>query len=138
MTFAELQGVDASWLAVDCIGQIAVFTTGGEGPIPQSALPSTLDAEELLLSLNSFSACTLVANLPRPDDFVAFAKRGIFSYDWSDVHRTYSEATGCYELQASPTQPLSIERLPENLQKLAKATTFVSVTFGTKNVDLSL
>lgn len=138
MTSTDFQGVDASWLAVDSMGRIAVFTTGGEGAIPLSALPSALDAEEMLQSLEDVSDWTLVVDLPRPDDFVAFAKRGLFSYDWSDVHRTNHEALGCYELQASPVQPLSIEQLPEKLRSLAKATTLTLVTFGARYVNLHL
>lgn len=136
MRCADLQGVDASWLASDAIGQVAVFTTGGEGPIPLSALPSTFVVENMLQALQPVSAWTLIVHLPRPADFVAFAQRGLFSYDWSDVHRAHSKAAGRYDLQASPLQPLSVGQLPEDLQKLASATTLVSVRFGTKYGDV--
>ena len=138
MTSSEFQGVDASWLAVDSIGQVAVFTTGGEGPIPISALPSARDAEEMLQSLEKISECTLLVDVPRPDDFIAFARQGLFSYDWRDVHRTKREAVERYELQAIPLRPAAAEQLPEKIRLLAEATNLDSVVFGATYVDLSV
>ena len=56
VTPRDFQGVDAAWLATDAIGQVAIFTTGGEGPIPTTALVSADAAEELVLSLPETSS----------------------------------------------------------------------------------
>ena len=126
----ELHGIDAAWLATDAAGQVAVFTTGGEGPVPESALSSVETAEELVRSLREVSGFDLFAKVNRPDDFIAFAKRGLFSYDWSDVHRTNQHAIDGYELQAQPSSPLAVASLPPSLHSMALATTLSGVTFG--------
>lgn len=35
-----LQDFDIGWVATDALGQVALFTTGGPGPVPDSAIPS--------------------------------------------------------------------------------------------------
>ena len=132
----ELDEVDASWLAVDTLGQVAVFTTGGAGPIPETAMASVATGEESVQSLPEVSGHTLLTFVPRPDDFVSFAKRGLFAYDWSDVRRARSKELGGYELQAQPTSPLKISELPSSVQALAGATQLAGVVFGSRLVML--
>lgn len=130
----DLQGIDAAWLASDASGQIAVFTTGGEGPAPESAIPSIESAAGSVLALPEISDVDLLSGVPRPDDFIAFAKRGLFAYDWSDVHRLASQELGGYELQARPVQPLCLADLPAPLQTIAAATRLSGVVFGASTV----
>jgi len=52
------------------------------------------------------------------DDFVAIAERGIFAYDWSDVHRTLQDAIGVYELIAVPSKPIRVVDLPCDIAAL--------------------
>jgi len=128
----ELDGIDASWLAVDAQGQVAIFTTGGEGPIPETALASIETGEESVQSLPEVSAHELLTSMPRPTDFVSFARRGLFAYDWSDVHRVASEVSGGYELQALPISPIRVSQLPTSMQVLAGATQLAGIVFGSK------
>lgn len=126
----ELDGIDAAWLAVDALGQVAVFTTGGQGPVPDAALPSIESGEADVLSLPAVCEATRVMSVQRPDSFVAFAERGFFAYDWSDVHRTRRETIGCYELAAAPSLPVFASQLPSDLQGLASATRLIGIEFG--------
>jgi len=128
------QEFDAGWLATDAIGQVALFTTAGVGPIPDSALLSIDSAEDSVLSLPEVTDVELISAVPRPDDFVAFAKRGVFSYDWSDVHRTSHQVLGGYELQCRPLNPLTLHELPEPLRAMAQATRIPDATFGASMV----
>lgn len=128
----ELDGIEASWLAVDAHGRVAIFTTSGEGPIPETALASIEAGEESIQMLPEASSYQLLTSVPRPTDFVSFARRGVFAYDWSDVHRTASKALGAYELQALPMSPLQISQLPTSMQALAGATQLSGVVFGSK------
>lgn len=52
--------------------------------MPESAVES---GEESALALPEISGFDLLTHVHRPDDFIAFARRGLFAYDWSDVHR---------------------------------------------------
>ena len=128
--FRELLGTDAAWLAVDASGQVAVFTTGGEGPVPETAIPFTESGEELVFGLPEVTSVDLLTTVPRPDDFLAFCKRGLFAYDWSDAHRTSPNSLGGYELQARPLEPRRITDMPMPLQAVAAATQLSGVVFG--------
>jgi len=134
----DLKGIDAAWIAIDSRGQVAMLTTGGEGPVPESAIPSTEDAESEVLSLPEICGWDLLVNLPRPDDFIAFASRGFFAYDWSDIHSSKKQALGAYELQARPNRPLDLADLPPNLQALASSTRLLGASFGSTVIALDV
>jgi hypothetical protein len=125
----NLEGIDVAWLAMDSFGHIGVFTTGGKGPIPRTALPTVESAEESVALLPEVSGTELHARLSRPDDYVAFSKRGIFAFDWVDVHRVDADASNAYELIASPTVPVKLEALPAEVRALASATAFPNLAF---------
>ena len=134
----DLEGIDAAWIAIDSRGQVAMFTTGGEGHVPGSAILSTEDAESEVLALPEVCGFDLLVNLPHPDDFVAFACRGFFAYDWSDVHSSNKIALGRYELQARPNRPLILTDLPPSLQDLASSTRLLGASFGSTVIELDI
>lgn len=118
------QGVDCAWPAVDKFGNVAVFITAGEGPIPRDAIVGSalpLEAmERMLMELPVTSEWRLSISVPRPDDFIALASRGLFVYDWQDLHRSLSDRTRAYDLIAEPTSPISVGLLPDGLRNLAE------------------
>lgn len=107
------EGIDSCWLASDRDGQLCVFVTRGRGPISALALLETypLDGlEERLLALPKASDIERRIRMPRSDRLVAFAERGFFVYDWSDVHRTESYIDE-YELIALPYRPVTLDQV---------------------------
>jgi hypothetical protein len=127
------EGVDRSWLASDREGHLGVFVTGGCGPIPVLALlrDYPLDAmEEQLLKLPTTSDAHLPVRMPESSVFVQLAERGLFVYDWSDVHRTKAEQIGEYELTALPYRPLTLDLLSDDLADAARSVRF-NVAFQT-------
>jgi hypothetical protein len=123
--------IDLPWVAVDATGRLAVFTTGGEGPVPASALQALAAAEAVVAELSIVGGSNLLVDYPWPDDFVAFAERGLYAYDWCDAHRTAAAAKGCYELVAVPLRPVFIGDLPEGLRPPFEATLIADASFGT-------
>lgn len=126
------EGLDCCWLASDRIGQLGVFVTGGSGPIPaQVLLPAYPldDLEKTILELPKASDIDLRVRAPRSDRFVALAERGMFVYDWSDVHRT-EQCIDEYELVALPYRPITLDLLPESLADTARAVRFSTVSFA--------
>src|SRR5438132_124105 len=104
MDVLDPHGRDYAWVALDAVGHVAVFTNAGEGPIPTAVLTNRQEAdqaEELIHRLPQRGECQLLMTLPRPDDFIAFARRGLFAYDWRDVHQA-RDRTFRYELLARP------------------------------------
>jgi hypothetical protein len=116
------EGSDCVWIGSDREGRVGAFVTGGEGPIPAGALLShRLSVEEIegrLSELPLVTSARLRVPLKRPDDFVALARRGFFAYDWTDVHRTTSEALHAYEQIAVPETPISARELPAEIAAL--------------------
>ena len=126
------EGLDCCWLASDRIGQLALFLTGGSGPIPvQAPIPShPLDSlEKMILELPKASDIERRARTPRLGNFAALAERGFFVYDWSDVHRTeqYIEE---YELIALPYRPVTIDLLPSTLADMARDVRLGAISFA--------
>ena len=130
MTHHDFDGIDVAWMAVDVLGQVAIFTTGGVGPVPSTAVASIDITESEVDWLPETSGVDLLVNLPRTDDFVGFAKRGFFACDWSDVHRATRHRIDGYELQARPLRPLTLTDLPASMQIAAVAAKLPKVSFG--------
>ncbi|WP_018061534.1 hypothetical protein [Caulobacter sp. UNC279MFTsu5.1] len=114
--------VDLVWLAVDETDRLAAVVTGGSGPIPEQVLinddDDVLGIERALLALPSIGAASVHAQVPNPQSFKALSERGLFVYDWTDVHRVRSAEIGAYELVASPSVTLSLADLPIGLRRL--------------------
>ena len=128
MDDGTLSHYDLAWLAHDNEGRVAVFTTGGPGPIPASALASLDTAESAVRSLSE--SCDSELLDPSAIAFLAFAKRGFFAYDWTDVHRTQAASIDAYELVARPSRPAQLQDLPLPVRSIAMSTNVRSVTFG--------
>ena len=92
--------------------------TAGEGPVPAAVLESGIDVvsiEGRLLDLPIVGDALAVADVPNPSSFVDLGRRGLFVYDWTDVHRPRAQALGAYELVASPSVSIKREDLPADL-----------------------
>jgi hypothetical protein len=128
------EGIDCVWIASDREGHLGVFITAGVGPIPAEAFKSDYvpveDIEELVCDMPSKSSARLLVSVKRPDSFVDLAERGVFVYDWTDIHRTAREAAHAYEPVATPVKPIKVDELPADLAALAKALKFVDVAFA--------
>jgi hypothetical protein len=122
--------IDLPWVAVDAAGRLAVFTTADQGPVPASALQASAAVEAVVAELSVVGGSRLLVDYPRPDDFVAFAERGLYAYDWCDAHRTAAASKGCYELVAVPLRPVLIGELPEGLRLPFEATLITNACFG--------
>jgi hypothetical protein len=125
-------GLDVAWLAVDASDHVAVFQNAGQGPIPGVVLadyPHTIPTDRLIRDLPLRGDSKLLISLPSPGYFKGLARRGLFAYDWQDVHRAVNH-TKSYELLAIPSVPIILAELPEQLRELATRVRFASVRFG--------
>jgi hypothetical protein len=128
----DASGLDLVWLGADAQGWLAAFVTAGEGPVPTAALPYALgepDLESQLLLLPVRGSQVLLTTVPDPSSFIELSSRGLFVFDWTDVHRTLRDATQRYELVCRPLHPLSVEALPPALQIAARAALLEGVRF---------
>lgn len=116
--------VDALWVAADQHGAVAVFLTAGEAPIPAALLidKKTLESiEGALVELPKISKAQLLADVPWPENFIFLAERGLYVFNWTDVHRSMNEDRSMYEVVAKPRAPALLVDLPEQLQSLIRS-----------------
>jgi hypothetical protein len=115
-------GVDLVWIASDRRGEIAAFVTGGEGPIPDKAffqLELDPSPEELFAAVPESSGFEVLLGYQVASSFGALAARGVYVYDWTDVHKTAARASRSYELVARPVLPSHVGQLPQELGVIA-------------------
>ncbi len=119
------EGIDCTWLAVDRTGAVGAFVTAGKGEIPTVLLADTavdiLQVETMLMDLPVVGDAVMHVTLPRPDDYLAIASRGVHVYDWTG-HR--------YTRVATPATAIQYSALRDELQVMARLATFNSVDFG--------
>jgi hypothetical protein len=129
--------IDCVWLAVDFCETTAVFITAGEGPIPQCVLDQddfdVLDIEESVLQLPESTTGKVLIDVPRPEGYSELATRGFFVFDWTDIHLSSSECRNAYELVATPTIAIQMEKLPRSLTSIARLVRFKGVEFASSN-----
>jgi hypothetical protein len=126
------EGTDCVWLGVDQAGAVAAFVTAGEGEIPTALLTGAvvdiLQIEAMLLDLPVVGKAVMHMDLPRADDYLAMASRGLYVYDWSRNQ---------YTRFATPTVAIQHSVLTETLQVAADLAVFTSVDFP-KRTSLSI
>jgi hypothetical protein len=126
-------GLDYAWLAVDAVGHVAMFTNGGQGPIPTAVLADreqSNHAEELIDDLPWRGDDAFPDPRPPTDCYTAFARKGLFAYDWMDVHRAGVDRTLQYELLERPKVPVSVEEMEGAVATLARRVRFEAVRFS--------
>jgi hypothetical protein len=130
---------DYEWFATDSAGHVAVFITAGVGPIPISILKARELADafaEAVWKMPARGKAKMLVSLPTPDDFIHFASRGFFAYDWHDVHATFFK-TYRYQMFSRPGTPIHISELPEQFQSLLRSTALTDELFA-KNRKLDV
>jgi hypothetical protein len=133
---------DVEWVAVDRHGRVGIFTTAGEGPVPRSYLQRSSVLKrvgEAIWALPECSSAVIATTVPRPDDFLAFARRGCFAFDWVIAHQQ-SRHPSQYALQARPTTPrlFAASEWPEALRSVLVSTQSSSLDFDQDTVDVSV
>ncbi len=125
---------------MDKFGSLASFTTAGVGPIPKELVrrfPKEFRyTEERIIDLPVISKSILHVEMNDPSSFIDIAKRGIYVFDWSDVHMRQKYALDAYELTVTPLQPLKAQSLPQNLEIFTDLIAFPDEDFSkAKTID---
>ena len=123
---------DRDWFAVDAVGHLAAFITAGEGDVPTHILarhPELEEASEIIMRLPVRGCHDLLHHYPRPVDFIDYASRGIYAYDWMEVHMSSGKRQHYY-LIARPQKPVTLEDLPPSLREVFSLVRFESLLFA--------
>ena len=101
------------WLAIDNKGHLGIFTATMNAPIPDKVKSSFENYEELRrrieLTTKTTSAIVETREKGDFDDWIAYADKGFFAFDFQDIHRT--EKKNQYDLIARPARPLTVDEL---------------------------
>lgn len=132
--------MEFDWFARDRKGQLAVFTSAGQGFIPQAVFSATVvPYNEFIAAIarrTKTSAVLTFNGSGRYHDWLVFAEHGLFAYDFQDVHRIGTEKRGGYNLIYRPSVPAMTTELPEHLIHSLPA---LDTVFGSSDlVPLSL
>jgi hypothetical protein len=113
---------DRVWLASDSVGHVAALVSAGQGPVPRDAVANRfLDfflIEDVLQELPVRGDVDVVRREYAAESFVEIGKRGLFVFDWSDVH-AFTEGLDAYEKCVWPSHPIHISELPSPLKEVA-------------------
>lgn len=118
MTRSDLWGREWDFLAVDELGQLAVLSTAGYGPIPAAVLADRESVERAIDEVARLPVTTTAVpadpnRTGNYSDWYDLSSRGFYTFDWLVWH-------GPYELIATPAEPLQIEYLPNALRAAAR------------------
>lgn len=104
---------EINWLAVDNKGQLGIFTALLEAPLPDKVKSSFENYQDLRQSIEltpkSTSATLVTRQKGNFSDWLAYANKGFFAFDFQDVHRTNKKNQ--YDLIARPAIPLTVDEL---------------------------
>lgn len=119
---------DCGWLAVDSKNMVGIFITAGVGPIPVDAMRikgvAVEEVESYVLQLPKVCKATLLVTVPDPSSYIELAARGIYVYDWLDVHETSQNSIGAYTAVAIPSKPMQLLAFPPEIEVIARAAQF--------------
>ena len=91
----EIEGREFDWYAEDIDGKIGLFSTAGEGFMPESVIENFSNHDEISDSLDS-------PNWGSPEVWSDYAKLGFYVYDW-DL------PGGPYKKERSPVGEMTLE-----------------------------
>jgi hypothetical protein len=117
-----LWGREFDWLGIDRHGRVAVFSNAGYGPLPETVNERLADVDAALERADELPAIGSAANIENSGDgdysfWYSYSAKGFYAYDW----RVWD---GPYWRLSSPTVPISIDRLPDQLQAVARLAVF--------------
>ena len=139
ITEFDLQIEDLEWYAIDENNNIAFFTSGGMGNVPEFICKSreylNIVSNYFDLSDNTFAEAEVVEgafdDYPNDEfkkDCIDVSEKGLFCYDVSDEDEHKNE----YKLLCRPNNMLKLGDLPEEIQEIIKQYKLDGVSFVDK------
>lgn len=82
-------GFELDWLATDQAGHVALFSTGGNGPVPKVVADHLADVQMAIKQVSSLPILGACAERPSGngnfDSWFEPCRRGLFGFDWGPV-----------------------------------------------------
>jgi len=121
------KGDELDWLAVDVHGHVGVFSTGGDGPVPQAVVDHLDEVDAAVSRLSSLAVVGDCADQPDgPGNFsfwVEPSRRGIYGFDWGPISDcSFAQLT-------TPTRPIAVETIDDSVIRAAAQLVRLPVAF---------
>jgi len=101
---------DIVWVCADLRGSLAAFVTAGRGPVPEIILSEWGEGigeiESVILNMVKSLEASIIGSYLDETSFRDLSERGLYVYDWSDIHRSISQYSKKYEKVALPQKAL--------------------------------
>lgn len=114
---------ELDWIAVDICGQVGVFTAIMNAPIPTKIAKSYDLYNQLMSTISGLnercSAIRITPNNGDLSDWDMYARKGLYAFDYQDVHRKDQDKLNQYDLISKPSAPIHIEELELNNQLIS-------------------
>lgn len=117
--YPAAHSMDTTWFAVDAKGQVAMFFTGDNGPLPQRFGGDLQDALHTLYWPDDPDALHWSEDLAR--------EVGLYYYDFPDQ---WFHPVGPYVRVVVPARPLHVDQLPPALRQQCRIVVFEQVDFA--------
>ncbi len=124
-------GLELDWLAVDLNHHVGLFSTGGQGPVPEIVVAHLTQVEAAIQRLRDLPIVGACAESPSGAGNFAFwiepCRRGLFGFDWGPV------AVGPYARFTVPAHIVQVGDIADTLvreiaQLVQLPTQFTEVT----------
>ncbi len=106
---------ELDWIGVDRVGQLGVFTAIMDAPVPEVVGLSYEWYMELREHIDRLDESIAADLMTKEDgdfsDWLTYARKGFFAFDFLDVHRTQEPRLDQYDLIARPMEPILLDDL---------------------------
>ncbi len=125
--YPAAHSMDSTWFAVDARGQVGIFETGENGP-----LPDCFDPQEVYSTAVLPDAAGTYLGLE--EEIALLTARGFYLFDyWGPEEAGYFPA-GLYLRSHQPRQPLHVGQLPPQVRQLVSRLKLTSRDFASDEV----
>jgi hypothetical protein len=122
-------GDELDWLAVDLHGHVGLFSTGGQGPVPEEVARQLTEVAAAIQRLSALPVVGACAESPigggNYESWIEPARRGIFGFDWGPV------TDPPYVRLTVPTIAITVDEIADALVRHAAALAQIPVDFRT-------
>jgi hypothetical protein len=121
-------GYELDWLAVDRIGNVGLFSSGGWGPVPAVVAEHFGDVSAAIDSIRGLPVLGECAEAPTGDGDYSFwidpARKGIFGFDWGPT------TDGPFVRLTIPSHPIRIGEVMDPAVRSAAGLVRLMVEFA--------